>query len=116
MSTIPIDTLKKRADFLAMRGCRGVSAPAFLLVWRDREDGDAAARVGFTVTRKLGGAVRRNRIKRRLRAAAREVFPAHAAPGMDYALIARQKAYDRRFTDLLDDMKRALLSTPPNTK
>lgn len=69
----------------------------------------AGARVGLTVTKKLGKAVVRNRIRRRLRAAVREIFPRYAAPGSDYVLIARQAAYDRNFAALLDDMKRALL-------
>jgi ribonuclease P protein component len=66
-------------------------------------------RVGLTVSAKLGKAVVRNRIRRRLKEAARAVFPAHAATGCDYCLIARSQAATRRFSDLLDDMKRALL-------
>lgn len=65
-------------------------------------------RVGYTVTKKLGGAVTRNRIKRRLRAAAREVVPGHAAPGHDYVLIARPSAADRPWEALLDDLRAAL--------
>ena len=107
-----MQTLKKRSDFLALRGANGQGAPSFLLVVRSRDDGTEAIRVGYTVTRKMGGAVRRNRIKRRLKAAAREVFPSHAKSGCDYVLIAREKALTRNFADLLDDMKRALLSLP----
>ena len=65
-------------------------------------------RVGYTVTKKLGGAVARNRIKRRLRAAARAVVPDHAAPGHDYVLIARPGAEARAWPALLDDLRRAL--------
>lgn len=64
----------------------------------------------MTVTKKLGGAVRRNRIRRRLKEAARQVFPLHAEPGCDYVMIARAGAADRVFAGLLDDVKRALLS------
>lgn len=83
---------------------------------RRRRDGDAAARIGLTVTKKLGGAVRRNRIRRRLRAAVREVFPQFAEAGCDYVLIARGPAGDRSWGDLLDDVKRALLRLSQNSK
>lgn len=70
---------------------------------------DGATRVGLTVTRKIGNAVIRNRIKRRLRAAVREVLPGVAVPGFDYVLIARPQAATRIYASLLDDMKRGLL-------
>ncbi len=73
-------------------------------------------RIGLTVTKKIGGAVARNRIRRRLRAASREIFPQFARPGTDYVLIARKAAYDRNYQLLLDDMKRALLSLAPDIK
>ncbi len=102
-------TLKKRRDFLALRNASKTGTPAFLLAGRrNREAGDTA-RVGLTVTKKLGGAVVRNRIRRRLRAAVREVFPGAASPGMDYVLIARGAAETRSYAAILDDMKRALL-------
>ena len=71
-------------------------------------DGAPVTRVGYTVTKKIGNAVRRNRIKRRFRAAARAVVPAHAAPGHDYVLIARPGADLRAWPALLDDLARAL--------
>src|SRR5438874_13834830 len=61
-------TLKKRADFVAANGGTRLSTPGFLLLVRDRKDADPAMRVGFTVTKKIGGAVVRNRMKRRFRA------------------------------------------------
>lgn len=67
-----------------------------------------AIRVGFTVTKKIGNAVCRNRIKRRFRAAAREVFPGLALPGHDYVLIARPGAAERAWPALLDDLRGAL--------
>jgi len=111
-----MQTIKKRADFLALRKARGKGVPSFLMVARDRQDGEDNIRVGYTITKKMGNAVHRNRIKRRLRAAASQIFPTNAAPGHDYVLIARPKALTRNFTDLLDDMKRALLSLRSNTK
>ena len=80
-----------------------------MLVGRKNPEIDRDVRVGLTVTKKLGGAVVRNRIKRRLRSAVRDVFPAYASAGTDYVLIARSAAADRNFAELLDDMKRALL-------
>lgn len=102
-------TLKNRRDFLALRHGRRVGAPAFVMQTRASPEAGEGVRVGLTVTKKLGGAVVRNRIRRRLRAAVREVFPKYAAPGADYVLVARKAAYDREFAALLDDMKRALL-------
>lgn len=74
------------------------------------------ARIGFTVTKKLGGAVVRNRIRRRLKAAAVEAFPDHASAGVDYVIIARKASYNRNYAALLDDMKRALLRLRAVTK
>lgn len=98
---------------MALRqGAPGVvraNAPSFLMVRRRRDDGDETVRVGLTVTKKIGGAVVRNRIRRRLREGAKAIFPAHAEPGCDYVMIARPQAYERAWPDLLDDMKGALL-------
>lgn len=67
-------------------------------------------RVGFTATRKLGGAVVRNRCKRRMREAARRLLPLHGAPGRDYVFVARQSLAARPWERLLDDVKNALIS------
>lgn len=66
-------------------------------------------RVGLTVTKKLGNAAQRNRIKRRLRAAVRDVFPLHASPGHDYVLLARERALSIPYGALLDELRAALL-------
>ena len=69
-----------------------------------------AIRVGFTVSRKVGNAVVRNRVRRRLREAARQVIPGQARSDLDYVLIGRQAAMARDFTalrqELLDALKR----------
>jgi len=106
---LSVSTLKRRRDFLALRRGRRAPTPSFLMVSRASPEAGAGARVGLTVSAKTGGAVMRNRIRRRLRAAVREVFPRYAEAGCDYVLIARKAAYDRKFASLLDDMKRALL-------
>jgi ribonuclease P protein component len=76
---------------------------------RDRGDGTGAIRVGFTATRRIGGAVVRNRAKRRLREAARATFPGLARGGCDYVLIARGGSTTRPYPRLLDDVKTALI-------
>ena len=77
---------------------------------RDRLDNDPTVRSGFTATRKIGGAVDRNRAKRRLREAARVMLPLHGRPGCDYVFIARGGTTAREWARLLDDVKNALLS------
>jgi len=76
---------------------------------RDRSDGAAMIRLGFTATKRIGGAVVRNRAKRRLREAARMLAPLHARPGCDYVFIARGGTAARPWARLLDDMKSALI-------
>jgi ribonuclease P protein component len=100
--------MKKRADFLAARDGPKTGARAFLVVKRARGDGDSLVRAGFTVTKKLGKAVLRNRIKRRLREACRRALPLHAEAGCDYVLIARAAAADLEFQEMIDDLQRAL--------
>jgi len=71
-------------------------------------DPAAAIRVGFTASRKVGNAVARNRVRRRLRAAAEEILPVHARPGRDYVIIGRAATLRRPFHALLGDLENAL--------
>ena len=79
-----------------------------MLLVRDRGDGDPAMRVGYTVTKKVGGAVVRNRIKRRFRALAREILPQAGFPGADHVLIGRSGGIERDFALLRSELHRAL--------
>jgi ribonuclease P protein component len=101
-------TLKKRADFLAANGGRRASMPGFVLLVRDRKDADPAMRVGFTVTKKIGGAVVRNRMKRRFRALAREIVPEKGIPGSDHVMIGRARGVERDFGLLRTELLKAL--------
>ncbi|MFN3557751.1 MAG: ribonuclease P protein component [Brevundimonas sp.] len=115
--TLKIHRLTSRPQFLA--AAKGVSeARGAVVVQRlDRADGNAAVGIGFTATRKVGGAVVRNRAKRRLREAARALAPHLAVAGSDYVFIARMGTADRSWDRLLDDVKSALtrLATPRPT-
>jgi ribonuclease P protein component len=101
-------TIKKRADFLAANGGRRASTPGFILLVRDRKDQDPSMRVGFTVTRKIGGAVVRNRMKRRFRALAREIVPAKGFAGSDHVMIGRARGVERDFGLLRSELTQAL--------
>ncbi len=82
--------------------------PGFVLLVRPRGDDDPLIRVGFTVTKKIGNAVVRNRMKRRFRALVRETFPAYAIPGADHVLIGRAGGIERDYATLAAELKRAL--------
>jgi ribonuclease P protein component len=104
----PAPRLKRRADF-QRAAAKGRKAPTEGLVLQAlfRHD-DAPARIGFTVTKKVGNAVVRNRIRRRLREAARLVLARHPLTGADLVLIGRDSTRARPFSALQDDLRRAL--------
>jgi ribonuclease P protein component len=99
--------LKTRSQFL--RAARGKRAgrPSFAL--QAVENGAADAAVGFTVTKKVGNAVVRNRVKRRLRAAV-TVCARDFVPGRDYVLVGRREALSEPFDTLVGNLSRALAS------
>lgn len=108
-----ITTIKNRADFLRLRRGQKIMTPYFILRSAPMPTSTLdSARVGYTVTTQCGNAVVRNRIKRRLRALVREIFPTHAIPGHDYVLIAldraKPSAADAPFADLRAAMLKAL--------
>ena len=98
-----LDRLKKRRDFLAAAKAERAGVASFLMQGRDR-----GVRVGFTVTKKTGNSVVRNRIRRRLREAVRQVLPKVGHPGFDYVLVAREAALRTPFDSLVSEMERAV--------
>jgi ribonuclease P protein component len=101
-------TISKRADFLAANAGLRAPTPGFILLVRDRKDSDPSMRVGFTVTKKIGGAVVRNRMKRRFRALAREIVPAAGFPGADHIMIGRANGIEREYALLRSELAGAL--------
>ena len=91
---------------MAARG-RKVAQPGLVLQALERGDAEPA-RLGFTVTKKVGNAVVRNRTRRRLRAAARLLFASSPARGVDLVLIGRDSTRARPFAALVGDLRQAL--------
>jgi len=100
--------LVRRAEFLAANNGKRVPMPGFVLLVRARADDDPAIGVGFTVTKKIGGAVVRNRMKRRFRALAREILPEAGMPGADHVLIGRSGGLERDYGLLGSELRKAL--------
>jgi ribonuclease P protein component len=105
----PYERLRRRAQYVRVtRTRRSSAAPGLVLQVSRRQAAAGEARIGITVTRKVGNAVRRNRARRRLRAVAEQVMPQHAERGHDYVMVARQGTADRPFEDLMKDLETAL--------
>ena len=111
MTTIAagLDMMRRRSDFVAAAesGVK-IGGPLIALQMRDRGTPDDNPRVGFTVTKRVGHAVERNRMKRRLREAARATLRDEARAGFDYVLVARRAVLDARFDRLLRDLRDAV--------
>lgn len=118
MSTL--GRLKKRPEFLRVAaGRRKWVTPGLILQALPRQGAretasagtdtpDSEVRYGITVSRKVGNSVQRNRARRRLRAAARELLPVVGRPGTDYVIIGRKTTLSRDYAELKDDLKTAV--------
>jgi ribonuclease P protein component len=101
-------TISARKDFLAANQSKRAPMSGFVLLARVRGDGDPAMRLGITVTKKIGNAVVRNRMKRRFRALARDVLPQQGIIGADHVIIGRASGIERDFAALRKDLVKAL--------
>lgn len=98
--------LTRRADFLAANHGLRVARPGFVLL--ARPNGGGQMRFGITVTKKIGNAVVRNRMKRRFRALLRELLPTSGLAGTDHVLIGREGGIERDFGLLREELAAAL--------
>jgi ribonuclease P protein component len=104
----PLERIKKRPEYLAVANTRRKwVTPAFILQAQPTQS-DSPPKVGFTVSKKVGKAVIRSRAKRRLKEAARQIFPHLGTQGWGYVLIGRQAAVSYPFEKLCADMRWAL--------
>lgn len=105
-----VPTLQKRSDFLRLRSGKRYSTKSLVLETKAiiNSENEQPARVGYTVTKKVGNAVVRNRIKRRLREAANESFALKSHPNHDYVIIGKHGALTQSFTSILKDLEQAL--------
>ena len=105
-----IDRLRKRPEFIRLRDGARYRCAAFLLQAKSRpgEAGNETPRFGFTVTKKTGNAVERNRIRRRLKEAVRRVEGEFLQPGVDYVLIGNRPALNETMDTLVAELTRGL--------
>jgi len=110
LASARLGRLPNRRDFLRVQAGRRCAMPGFVLQVAAAPCDLAlpAIRVGFTVSRKVGNAVIRNRVRRRLREAARLVIPGQARADLDYVLVGRQAAIARDFAALRQELVEAL--------
>ena len=113
---MPIERLKRRRDFLAAaKAGTSVATPGFVVQERRRSDG-GPARVGFTVSRKVGGAVERNRLRRQLREIVRLSATISLTAGNDYVVIGRRAGLEIPFVNLTADFTGALKRLAQNKR
>jgi ribonuclease P protein component len=101
-----LSVIRKRADFLAAnRGLRN-ARPGFVLLTRSNEG--QGKRFGVTVTKRIGNAVVRNRMKRRFRELLRAALPDEGLADHDHVLIGREGGIERDFATMRAELSRAL--------
>ena len=109
MSAVLFKTIKKRIDFVKVsKKGKNFFTKGFILQKYKRglssKDKEITVRVGFTITKKIGGAVVRNKIKRRLRAIIKEVLNNYFKKNYDYVIIANKKSLDMDYKELKNDI------------
>ena len=102
-----MERLRQRADFLAAAAGSKSTAAAFVLQARKRGD-SGPPRFGFTVSKKVGNAVQRNRVRRRLREVVRLSGSNRIRAGHDYVLVGRRAALKVPFARIAEDFEGAL--------
>lgn len=111
-SPLALPRLKRRGEYVrAAKSGLHASAPGMAVQAYRRREGEGPAdgiRVGFTTSKKVGNAVTRNRVRRRLRVVADALLAESGKPQHDYVLVGRTAAKDRDFQDLLSDLRNAL--------
>jgi ribonuclease P protein component len=109
---VPMERLRRRADFLAAAGGRKIATAAFVLQALVRAD-NGPIRVGFTVSKKVGTAVERNRVRRRLKDVVKRSAAQAPRSGHDYVLIGRRAALKLPFERMIEEFKTALRRLEP---
>src|SRR5262245_33865906 len=99
-----MERLRQRADFIAAAASLRAATPSFVVQGRFRGD-EGPSRIGFTVSKKVGNAPERNRVRRRLRELVRRDGASLMRPHCDYVLVGRRAALSRRFEAMCDDLK-----------
>ena len=105
---VGLTIIRQRKDFLAANSARRVATPGFVLLVRNRDDGSDIKRLGITVTKKIGNAVVRNRMKRRFRELARQLIAPDGISGADHVLIGRAGGVERDYATLAQELAKAL--------
>lgn len=104
-----ITRLKRRKDFVRLTRCgKSLVTPGFILQICKNPDSETSVRVGFTASKKIGGAVERNRAKRRLRELARLFMSKYSVCGFDYVLVARRFSLFRDFEKMQQDLTKVM--------
>lgn len=114
-----VHRLRKRAEFLGVRSGKKIRGRLFFIEYRTRNKGevnDSCPRIGFTVTRKNGNAVIRNRIRRRLREAVRVHLCNELSDGVDYVIIAHRACLTVDFTVLTSELRRLVGQSKQESK